>query len=68
MNDVVPSGRSKHLKKIHNMMLAERRLDFRKIVESKGISRGPVVSILNDHCTMRKISAICPRLNTDAIV
>ena len=39
------------------MVLADRRLKVRKIVEPTGISHGSVVSILEDHLGMKKLSA-----------
>jgi histone-lysine N-methyltransferase SETMAR len=53
------------IEKIHDMVLADRRLKVREIVEAIGISHGSVVSILNDHLGMRKLSARwVPRLLT----
>lgn len=53
------------IEKIHNMVLADRRLKVREIVEAIGISYGSVVTILNDHLAMRKHSARwVPRLLT----
>ena len=53
------------IKKIHDMVLADRRLKVREIVEAIGISHGSVVSILSDHLGMRKLSARwVPRLLT----
>ena len=53
------------IEKIHDMVLADRRLKVREIVEVIGISHGSVVSILNDHLGMRKLSARwVPRLLT----
>ncbi|CAK1604048.1 unnamed protein product [Parnassius mnemosyne] len=55
----------KTIKKIHDMVLADRRLKVQEIVEAVGISRGSVVSILNNHLGMRKLSARwVPRLLT----
>ena len=45
---------SKTIEKIHNM--ANQRLKVSEIVEIVGISHGSVVSILNDHLGMRKLS------------
>ena len=43
----------------------DRRLKLREIVEAIGISHGSVVSILNDHLGMKKLSARwVPRLLT----
>ncbi|XP_022822885.1 histone-lysine N-methyltransferase SETMAR-like [Spodoptera litura] len=56
---------SETAEKIHDMVLADRRLKVREIVEAIGISHGSVVSILNDHLGMRKLSARwVPRLLT----
>ena len=43
--------------KIRNMVLADRRLKVRQIVEAIGISHGSVVSILKDHLGMKNLSA-----------
>ena len=45
------------IEKIRNMVLADRRLKVREIVEAIGISHGSVVSILKDHLGMKKLSA-----------
>ncbi|CAH1953652.1 unnamed protein product [Acanthoscelides obtectus] len=45
------------LEKIHDMVLPDRRLKKWKFVEEIGISHGSVVSILNDHLGMIKLSA-----------
>jgi len=51
--------------KIHDMVLADRRLKLSEIVEITGISKGSVVSILHDKLCMKKISARwVPRLLT----
>ena len=53
------------IEKIRNMVLADRRLKVREIVEAIGISHGSVVSILKDHLGMKKLSARwVPRLLT----
>ena len=53
------------IEKIRNMVLADRRLKMREIVEAIGISHGSVVSILKDHLGMKKLSAkSVPRLLT----
>ncbi|QQP51330.1 Mariner transposase [Caligus rogercresseyi] len=53
------------IQKIHDMVLADRRLKVREIVEAIGISHGSVVSILKDHLAMKKLSARwVPRLLT----
>ena len=43
-------------KKIHDMVLADRRVQVREIVDAIGISYGSVVSILNDQLGLRKLS------------
>lgn len=43
--------------KIHDMVLADRRLKVREIIEAISVSYGSVVTILNDHLGMRKLSA-----------
>ena len=45
------------IEKIHDLVLADRRLKVREIVDIIGISHGSVVSILNEHLEMRKLSA-----------
>ena len=45
------------IEKNRNMVLADRRLKVREIVEAIGISHGSVVSILKDHLCMKKLSA-----------
>ncbi|QQP40773.1 Putative mariner transposase [Caligus rogercresseyi] len=45
------------IQKIHDMVLADRRLKVREIVEAIGISHGSVVSILKDHLAMKNLSA-----------
>ncbi|QQP58373.1 Putative mariner transposase [Caligus rogercresseyi] len=53
------------IQKNHDMVLADRRLKVREIVEAIGISNGSVVSILKDHLAMKKLSARwVPRLLT----
>ena len=42
--------------KIHNMVLWDRRIKVREIVEAIGISRGTVVSILHKKLDVKKIS------------
>ena len=42
------------IKKIRNMVLADRRLQVREIVEAIGKSHGSVISILKDHLSMKK--------------
>ena len=41
------------IEKIRNMVLADRKLKVREIVETIGISNGSVVSILKDHLGMK---------------
>ena len=45
------------IEKIRNMLLADRRLIVREIVKAIGIAHGSVVSILEDHFCMKKLSA-----------
>ena len=53
------------IEKIRNMVLADRRLKVREIIEAIGISQRAVVSILKDHLGMKKLSARwVPRLLT----
>ena len=44
------------IENIRNMVLADRRLKVREIVEAIGISHGSVVSIWKDHLGMKKLS------------
>ena len=59
--DAERSGRSVEVampetsEKIRNMVLADRRLKVRQIVEAIGISHVSVVSILKDHLGMKKL-------------
>ena len=71
MIDVERSGRPvevaipETIEKIRSMVLADRRLKVREIVEAIGISHGSVVSIMKDHLGMKKLSARwVPRLLT----
>lgn len=51
--------------KIHDMVLSDRRIKVREIVEATGISKGTVGSILHEKLGMKKISARwVPRLLT----
>lgn len=43
--------------KIHDMVLNDRRIKLREIVEVTGVSKGTVISILHEKLDMRKISA-----------
>ena len=53
------------IEKIRNVVLADRRLKAREIVEAIGISHASVVSILKDHLGMKRLSARwVPRLLT----
>ena len=58
--------------KIRNMVLADRRLKVRKIVEAIGISHGSVISILKDHLAMKNYSQdgyrLCSQSTINAIV
>ena len=62
-NDAERSGRPievstpENFEKIHDMVLADRRVKVREIVDAIGISYGSVVSILNDQQGLRKLSA-----------
>lgn len=62
-NDAERSGRPievntpENVEKIHDMVLADRRVKVREIVDAIGISYGSVVSILNDQLGLRKLSA-----------
>ena len=62
-NDAERSGRPievstpENVEKIHEMVLADRKVKVREIVDAIGISYGSVVSILNDQLGLRKLSA-----------
>ena len=43
--------------KIHDMVLSNRRIKVRKIVEATGISQGTVFSILHEKLGLKKVSA-----------
>lgn len=54
------------IEKIRKMILDDRRLKVREIVEATGISQGAVVSILHDKLSLKKITARwVPRLLTE---
>lgn len=73
MSDSKRSGRQikfatpETILKIHDTGLTDRRLKMREIVEAIGIRRDSLVSVLNDHLRMEKLSARCVRrlLTTD---
>ena len=51
--------------KIHDMVLNDRRVKLREIVEATGVSKGTVISILHEKLDMKKLSARwVPRLLT----
>ena len=51
------------IEKIHDMVLSDRRIEVREIVEATGISQGTVFSILLEKLGMKKMLARCvPRL------
>ena len=60
------------IEKIHDMVLADRRLKVREIAEAMGISHGSVVSILNDHLLRESFPQdgcrVCSQSTTNAIV
>ena len=47
----------KIIDKIHYMVLSDRRIKVREIVEATGISQGTVFSILHEKLDVKKISA-----------
>lgn len=54
-----------NIKKIHDLVLADRRLKVRELAETVGISEGTVHHILHEELVMRKLSARwVPRLLT----
>ncbi|XP_018304737.1 uncharacterized protein [Mycetomoellerius zeteki] len=51
--------------KIHDIVLTDRRVNMRELVEATGISHGTVISILHEQLGMKKLSARwVPRLLT----
>ena len=61
-NDVEPSGRPNSavvleniLKKLHKLILADRRLKLSEMAEELKISEGTVFTILHEHLSMRKL-------------
>lgn len=45
------------INKIHDMVLSDRRIKLREIVEETGVSKGTVISILHDKLGMKKMCA-----------
>ena len=53
------------IEKVHDMILNNRRVKMREIVEAIDVSRGKVITILHDKLSMKKVSARwVPRLLT----
>ena len=51
--------------KVHDIVLTDRRVKVRELVEATGISHGTVISILHEQLCMKKLSARwMPRLLT----
>ena len=51
--------------KVHDIVLTDRRVKMRELVETTGISHGTVISILHEQLGMKKLSARwVPRLLT----
>ena len=70
-NDAERSGRPnsavvpENIKKVHKIVLADRKLKLREIAEELKISEGSVFTILHEHLSMRKLcSKWVPRLLT----
>ena len=45
------------MEKVHDMILNDRRVKVREIVEAIGISHGTVITILHEKVSMKKLSA-----------
>ena len=45
------------IEEIHDMVLSDRRIKVREIVEATGISQGTVFSILHEKLGVKKVSA-----------
>ena len=60
-SEVVPE----HIKKVHKMVLANRKFKLREVADTLKISEGSVFTILHEHLSMRKLcSKWVPRLLT----
>ena len=61
----VEAATPESIRKVHNMILNDRRVKIREIVETIGISHGTVITILHEKLSMKKLSATwVPRLLT----
>ncbi|KAG5344752.1 GVQW3 protein, partial [Acromyrmex charruanus] len=66
---LIEAATSEIIDKIHNIVLTNRRVKVRELVEATGISHGTVISILYEQLGMKKLSRWVPRLLTvDAIL
>ena len=60
-NDAEPSGRPnsafvpENTKKLHKLILADRKMKLREIAEELKISEGGVLTILREHLSMRML-------------
>ncbi|KAG5319135.1 GVQW3 protein, partial [Acromyrmex heyeri] len=45
--------------KVHDIVLTDRRVKVRELVETTGISHGTVISILHEQLGIKKLSARC---------
>ena len=54
-----------NIKKVHKLVISDRKLKLREIAETVKISEGSVFTIMHEHLTMRKLfSKWVPRLLT----
>jgi len=61
----IEAATSEIIDKIHDIVLTDRRVKVRELVEATGISHGTVISILHEQLSMKKLSARwVPRLFT----
>ena len=52
-----------NIKKVHKLVISDRKLKLREIAETVKISEGSVFTIMHEHLTMRKLfSKWVPRL------
>ena len=61
----IEAATSEIIDKVHDIVLTDRRVKVRELVEATGISHGTVISILHEQLGMKKLSARwVPRLLT----
>ena len=67
-NDAERSGRpnlAENSKRLHKLVLANRKLNFREIAKEMKISEGRVFAIWQEHLSMSKLCSKCvPHLHT----